>query len=233
MKKIDITIGVLTAISCAVFWVLYSAGTQTLFPGAMYWVILIGGFGGLLLRNREKIQQRLRAWRAPALLKFVLLGYGAVLLEEILAAFTNNLTEGFSLPLYLVRVGQFWAFNVLAFTGFIWGWYWLATRIRYSRRELFYLAGIWGLYAEHIYAYLFTNPIGLAVLALPTILAYGVIITPAMLSVEKTGARTLNTPLKYIVTFLVIFVCSIIPTLVLLHLRASFPGAFPPTNFIP
>lgn len=232
MKTLDRNLAIVTGVCAIIFWVLYSLATKSVFPGALYYVVWIGLFGGLLWRYRTVIEARLKQWNLHPFLKFALLGYGAVLTEEVLAAFTNNLTEGFSLALYVLRIGQFWAFNILAFTGFIIGWYLLTTRFRYSKREIFYLAGVWGLYAEHFYLTFFSQPLGVALLTLPTMFAYGVVITPAVLSVEKMGARTLNKWLKYALTFAIIFLCSVIPTLILLYLRSTYPGVFPPTTFI-
>lgn len=232
MIKFDKWLAILTAISCALFWLALSLGTKSLFPGAMYWTIVIGGLGGFIYWKKDAITQYLQSIRLPSFFKFILLGYGVVLLEEILAAFTNNLTEGFSFSLYIVRIGQFWAFNILAFTGFIIGWYFLYRYLRYTRREMFFLAGGWGLYAEHVIPGIFGNPIGYTLLILPTIMTYGIMITPSMLSMEKTGEKVVHPILKYILTYAVIFVCSIIPMAILLWLRGLHPELFPPTNFI-
>ena len=64
-----------------------------------------------------------------------------VLFEEIYAAFANHLNEGFSLPVFGVRVLQFWAFNIIAFSGLILAFYILFSRIRYSFKEMFFLSG--------------------------------------------------------------------------------------------
>lgn len=232
MKKIDTTLAIGTLVSCAVFWILYSLANASILPGAFYYVVWIGGFGGLLWNYRAAVEKALQRWALHPLLKFLLLGYGAVLLEEILAAFSNNLTEGFSLPLFLLRISQFWAFNILAFTGLIVGWYVLLRYVRFSRREVFYLSGAWGVYAEHLYVHAFTNPIAFACLLLPTIFTYGVIMAPAMMSVRSSGTQTFPAFIKYCIAFTTIFTCSLLPTGLLLYLRASYPGIFPPETFI-
>lgn len=232
MKKIDYILAGIAAASCAIFWIISSLSTGKALPGSLYYVVWIGGFGGVLFYYRKKIEAKLRGWKAPALAKFLLLGYGAVLLEEIFAALANNFSEGFSFPLYILRIGQFWAFNILAFTGFIIGWYLLYKHINFSKREVFYLAGIWGLYAEHTYASLLTNPLGFILFFAPTMLAYGVISMPAVMSIES-GTRIIKPLPKYLLTFAVLFVCTILPLLLLLTLRESHPGFFPPRIFIP
>ena len=48
------------------------------------------------------------------------------------------------------RFEEFWALNLLAFTGFYLGWYFLLRRYVYTNREVLYLSGLWGIYAERI-----------------------------------------------------------------------------------
>ena len=52
-------------------------------------------------------------------MKFALLGYAMVLLKEVFAALVNNLAEGFTLTLYLRRIGQFGALNSTSAASFI------------------------------------------------------------------------------------------------------------------
>jgi hypothetical protein len=156
-----------------------------------------------------------------------------VLLEEILAALFNHLTEGFSWGLYIERIGQFWALNVLAFTGFIIGWYLVQRWLSFTYAEVFCVAGVWGLYAEHTYVFVILSPIIFFVLAPLNILTYGLIISPATLSLSERGQRQLHPALRYLLTYGIIFACSLIPILILQILRAHFPDAFPPRKFVP
>jgi hypothetical protein len=193
------------------------------------WVWIIGGF---VFWRREKLQQILRAWSLQPVYKFFLLAFGAVLLEEIFAAFINHLTEGFELGLYVARVGQFWALNILAFTGFIVGWYITLKYVRFSWREIIFIGGLWGLYAERTYTLAITNPVAFFLFALPTVLTYGVILLPAYLSLPP-GRYTLSPVLRYPLVFAVVFVLSILPFILLTTLREHFPVFFPPRTFIP
>src|SRR5690242_10125930 len=85
----------------------------------LYYYLMFGLVGLPLWFNRSRVERALQRWRLSPLLKFLLLGYGMILLEETFAGLVNNLSEGFAVPLVFVRIGQFWAFNVLAFTGIV------------------------------------------------------------------------------------------------------------------
>jgi len=95
-------------------------------PQFLYPFLWLGLVGLPVWRWRWPLARRLQGWRLPGFLKFMLLGYMMVLLEEVFAALVNHLAEGFSWPLFLQRIGQFWAFNLLGFTGYFVGWYLLA-----------------------------------------------------------------------------------------------------------
>ena len=197
-----------------------------------YYPALLGGVGLPMGLNRQRMAEALQRWKVPPLPKFLLLGYGMVLIEEVLAALFNHLTEGFAWGLYLERIGQFWALNVLAFTGFIVGWYLLQRWLRFTFAEVFFVAGLWGLYAEHTYLFVLVNPIAFFVIAPLNILTYGLIISPATLSLGKSDGRTLQPILKYPLAVVTLFACSIIPIIVLQILRAHFPQIFPPRKFV-
>ncbi len=202
---------------------------------AVYYVIWLLGFGGLFLWQKERLTIALHAWRAPRGIKFILLGYGMVLLEEILAALCNHLGEGFSLPLFVVRVGQFWAFNLLAFSGLIWGWYLLVTRWHYTYPEAVFWVGLYGFIAEHGLGYLASNPILAAVLFPLNFFTYALILSPALLSV-KVKPHFLNAlkPLWRGTFGLGLPLLLTMPFVALLEmLRTTHPFWFPPYVFLP
>ena len=213
------------------FWTWYIL-TRAFAYQLLYFYVWLGVLGIPFWRYRDWIAHWLRSWRAGNLQKFLLLGYGMVLLEEIIAALMNNLSEGFGVALLVQRVGQFWAFNILAFTGFIVGWYLLLTQIRYGRVERFFLAGCWGLVAEGVINSLFSNPLATFFLAPLMIYTYGFILTPAMLSLEEPETRTVSPPVRVILAFVVPLVFSILPLTVLFTLRGYFPGLFPPPDML-
>lgn len=199
---------------------------------SLYYAIWIGGFGVFFLAYQERIAPILRRWNMRPAIKFILLGYVAVLTEELVVALVHSLTEGFTLQGFTFRVFQFWAFNVFAFTGFIVGWYFLVRRFYYTATDLFILVGLWGLFSEHTLTFLRTNTIGALLLILPTMSTYNLIIAPAIASMSQVGEKRVSSWRKYLYTFIVLFAFSIVPLLLLAFLRAQFPGAFPPCDYI-
>lgn len=198
----------------------------------LYYILFLGGFGIPFFVYRQSISRRLAQWDIPQPVKFIGLGYAIVLLEESIAALVHALTEGFSLPRFIQLAFQFWDFNLIAFTGFIVGLCFLLTRFRYSTRDIFFIVGIWGLYSEHTLTFLFSNPIIAISLILPTMSTYNLMIAPAVVSLTSMGERELSSWKKYLYSFLVLFLFSLIPILILSVLRSHLPGAFPPCAYI-
>ena len=215
------------------FWGWYLAFHQFI-PQFLYYDLMFGLVGLPLWFNRRRVARTLQAWRLNATIKFLLLGYGMVLLEEVFAAFANHLSEGFSPTLLLVRIGQFWALNVLAFTGLIVGWAILMPLIGFSRAEAFWLIGVWGLYAEHTILALPGNPLAFLLIAPLNIFVYGLILAPAVLSRPETTTRARRLPwiARYPLALLLPFVLSILPVALLVGLRTRYPGVFPPRKFV-
>ena len=214
------------------FWMWYLL-TQRFQAQLLYPYLWLGLVGIPIWLLRGQLRHLLQRWRLNGFLKFALLGYAAVLLEEMFAALVNNLAEGFSLELYLQRIGQFWALNVLAFTGLIVGWYILLRLFAYSAVERFYLAGLFGLFAERTIVALPTNPLAFFLFAPLIIFTYGLILTPAMLSLSSGARHHPSWIIRYPLALLVPFVCSVPPVFVLQVLRSSHPGWFPPRKFVP
>jgi hypothetical protein len=232
MGRIFQNILVIWAILALLGWgIIFLAQRAVSFPQVGYYVVLLFGVGIPLWVNRARLKRALQRWPLPPLLRFLVLGYGMVLLEEIIAASFNHLIEGFDLATYPLRIGQFWALNIFAFTGFIWGWYFLRRWVVYSPREAFFLSGIFGLFAEHTLAYIVTNSIAFFLLAPLNIFTYGIILTPAMLSVPASARKPVFFGFRYILAFLAPLVASLPAVLALTVLRSHFPGWFPPCRF--
>ena len=215
------------------FWLIFITTQESEIKYKIYyfivWILVIGS---LIWCFRQLIKNRVSTWRTSPLFKFIFLAYGMVLFEELIAAFSLHLSEGFYLPLYLERVGQFWLLNILAFTGIIFATYFLYTRLRYSQTEMFMLIGIWGLYAEHTYVAIFGNPIAFLALLPFIVITYGLIFTPALWSIGRPGTRHMNPVIKYFLTFLVFFVFSILPALAINHIRTNAQNLFAPAELI-
>ena len=198
----------------------------------LYFMFMILIIGLPLFIFRKSISNFIKHISMNNFYTYLLLGYGMVLLEEIFAALFNHLNEGFSLTLFIVRILQFWAFNIFAFTGLIVGIYLFSRYLKFSKIELIFIVGLWGLFAEKTYTLIFANIIAFMVWAPIMITVYGIIMTPAINSIKHEGK--INLPIiKYIIIFLGIFLLSIIPILILSYLRLNFPFIFPPVNFIP
>src|SRR5262245_21501614 len=216
-----------------IFWAWYLA-SQPFDPLPLYAYLWLGVAGVPLWLVRWRLEQALSRWQFPRFPKFMLLGYIMVLAEELLAALVNNLAEGFSPWLYVERIGQFWALNLLAFTGVIVGWYILLHRIGYSRTEMFYLVGCFGLLSERTIAVLPSNPLAFVLFAPLIIFTYGLILAPAMLSVPASVAPRgcLSALWRYPLAFVVPFLCSLPPVALLNLLREHFPNWFPPRELV-
>jgi hypothetical protein len=216
-----------------IFWAWY-LGAIAFAPQFLYPFLWLGLVGLPVWFWRRPLAVRLRAWRFPGFLKFMALGYLMMLIEEVIAALVNHLSEGFSWPLFVQRVGQFWALNLFTFTGFFLGWYLLARFIGYSRVEMFYLGGCFGLYSERVIFLPLQGQLAPFVLFAPLIIfTYGLILTPATLSLGEPRKPYLIWPLRYPLAFLIPFLCSLPPVILLQSLRARFPDWFPPRNFVP
>ena len=214
-----------------VFWGAYNAFVSYM-PQFLYFYIWTAGAGTLVWLSRSPLEKRVRAIKLGQRTRFILLGYGMVLAEEVVAAFANNLSEGFTPQLFALRVLQFWAFNLLAFTGWILTWTWMSRSLAFSMKERFYLSGLFGLYAEKTIYYLFSNPLAFFFTAPLEMLTYGLILAPAQLSVESHGGMKTLRLLRYLTALLLPILVSV-PFIVLLTvLRSDFPWVFPPLKFI-
>jgi hypothetical protein len=229
-KLIQVLIGWL--ILSLVYFAAYMALKEFHWQFVYYYLWLIG-FGLPLYIFREQIGRLLQRWKVNRHLKFFLLGYGMVLLEEIFAALMNHLSEGFNLLLFLQRIGQFWFFNVLAFTGLIIAAWFLYTRFQYSFTEMFFLAGLTGLISERTITLLPGNWPVFIVFAPMNIFTYGLILSPALMSVEPRPRRKVHFLFRIVLVFVLWYSLSQLPVLLLTVLRSHFPAFFPPCIFIP
>lgn len=211
----------------------YSIVTRPIPWQAFYFDVWLLGFGLPLWMFRCRVTAFLRDWKWPEGIRFVLLAYGMVLLEEIFAALFNHLTEGFRLELYLIRIGQFWVLNIFAFTGLILASGVLYTRIGYTLGEMFVLVGLTGLYSEKVIYALASAPLIFAVVAPVVFFSYGLIMVPSMMSVPARDFRRFSTPVRYALFFATWFSMSIPFIFLLLFLRSRYPAFFPPTSLIP
>ena len=215
-----------------IFWIAYSLVVSVFYP-IFYFFTWIFFFGIPVLKYKNRISTILQNWRLNSFIKFLVLGYGTVMAKDVVKAFFIVLSEGFKINLFFTRVTQLWALNTMALTGFIVGWYFLITRIFFSDYEIFYVAGAYGLFSEDIIYSLIINPIGFLFLAPLEICVYGLIITPAVLSIKNRGNRTIISLLKYIVAIFIIIAFSFIPVSIVTIVKIYFPELIPPNLFGP
>ncbi|MDE1874776.1 MAG: hypothetical protein KGI79_01785 [Patescibacteria group bacterium] len=209
----------LTGISIVALNILVIADAHSFF--ALYYVFWLGIIGLVVWRYRTAIERALQSWRLNGFLKFVVLGIAMILIEETIAALSNS-----------GDVLQFWAFNLLTLSGFVVGWYLLTRWIAYGKREVFVLAGIYGLYAEQILQKVVAVPIFGVLLILPTMAAYMLIIAPSIMSASKGRGRHLNAIFRWILALVVPVVVSVPFIFILVVIRAHAPGIFPPVGLI-
>jgi hypothetical protein len=222
--------GVGWAFVSILFWGIVSAssGITTPFLYSLFW---IGIIGTIVYIRREKIQKRINQWKISPFPKFVLLGYGMVVFEEVFAAFANHVMEGFDLSLFLTRILQFWSFNILAFTGLILAWYFLYTRYDYSFRHGFMLAGAYGLVAEKTYLLFFQNPLTFIFWIPLVFLSYGLILTPSFWATPLRGRKELKGWKKTAAGIVLPLLLAAIISPLIPIFRKMFPDLFPPPHW--
>ena len=194
----------------------------------LYYAAMIT-FGFAILR--PGLSHRLQGLPGPVWVRYILLGYVAVVFEEALVGTLFSLAEGAGLPLWLTRMGQFIAFNLFAFSGAIWGLGLVYGRWPGLRHWHFWLAGLWGLFAEKTLVLLVQNPIAGLILVAPNMVVYAMILAPAMLSLPPKPAlsvRIWSLPLAWGM----MFVLSLAPVLGLMALRGHYPEYFPSCDYI-
>lgn len=215
-----------------IFWTFYISQIEFIHQ-MLYYYFIVFLIGVPIWIYRIKIKDKLENWKLNKLTKFIILGYCTVLFEEVFAALFNHLSEGFNLILYLQRIGQFWALNIFAFAGFYFGWYFLLRRYKYSYTEVFFIAGVWGLFTERVIYELFTNSLYVFFMTPIMIFVYGLMITLPMLSSSLDGKNEIHPLIKYFLSILVLYLFSVVPILILELLRTIYPWAFPPVVFVP
>lgn len=222
----------IVALSLVALAALLYGTTQGLAP-AYYGTMCLLGWIAFHGNRGPKLQNWLQSLPGPPLLRAVLLGYAAVVAEETLVGTSYTLNEGFTAAIWVERVSQFIAFNLLAFTGAILGLT-LATRFMpgLSRWHLI-IAGGWGIFAERSYLLFLDNPIAGALIAGPNIAVYSIILAPLVLSmpghdVPGPGRK----PWAPLVAWALMLALSLPAVALLMYLRSTYPAAFPNCEYI-
>lgn len=199
---------------------------------ALYYIVWLFGVGTFFLKRQDRITQKLVAWKAGRFVKFMCLGLCMIVLEEIFAGISMHLAVAKSLTDILAGIVQFWAFNLLALPGFILGWYLLLRYIEYSRKEVFLLVGLFGLFSEKTLLHVMSMPVMGLLLVLPTMFTYMLIIAPSVVSFEPGSQRRLPRLLRYPLGLLFPIATSIPFVTLLIYLKQTYPDRFPPAGFV-
>ncbi len=226
MKKTIITILVISIILLNVILIINDGSFLATYY--LIWVLLIGK---LLWKYRSRVETYLVSLKVGDFKKFLFLGLGMVLCEEIIAGTAMNLGIADSVGDILLGVRQFIAFNILALPGFIIAWYILLKRYIYTRPEVFILSGFFGILSEKLFRHT-EHPIMIALLILPTMFTYAIIIAPSVMSFRGLGAKPKSKVVRYMLGIFFPFVVSVPFVLLVMYLRARYPEAFPPPGFV-
>ncbi len=215
--------------------ILYVSLIEWIWP-AWYYIIWPSCAGGILYMYGARIKVCVVNFKLHSAIKYVLLVYMMVIIEETLASTVNHLSEGYSPALHIQRIGQFWAFNILAFSGLAWGSYLVFSRIRFSLVEMFTFFGLFGLiYEGLLYKVFFVSDQSIAALALVPLnfWVYGLIFLPALFVVEDKKRKNM----RYIQRFSLVLASIVLFTLpfsiILEHSRELYPDLYPPRHMIP
>ncbi len=200
---------------------------------ALYYVVWVGGVGTLLWRYRVWLEEQLSSWNLDGFTKFLSLGVMMILAEEVLAGISMHLSISHDFHYLLKGIIQFWAFNLLALPGFIIAWYFLLSKFMYTRKEIFILVGLFGLFAESVGLKIIGNPVAGMTLVLPTMFTYAIIIAPSIMSFRKDKeGKLLSVFPRYMLGFIVPIIISLPFIGILAILKSHFPDAFPPNGFV-
>lgn len=212
-----------------VFWPLYFVThAEDRSYTILYYYIWLLLFGIPTWYYRNRMESLVRRWNVNGFRKFLLLGLIIIAVEEVLAALLNHLDEGFQFTLYLQRIGQFELFNLWVFTGLFMGAYLILRKISFSRQEIFYLFGCVGLFTEGVMWMLLRAPVIFFFTAPIIIFTYGLIITPAMMSLPSTPRHEMVRPLKYPLFVLSTLAIGVLFTGTLMLVARNYPWLIPP-----
>jgi len=219
--------GLILAFLVVVMWL----DARSLIP--VYHTLMLGVALPLVHRYRGAISRRLQRLPMGFFWRIILLGYAAVIAEETLVGVLHGLQEDASVPGVVLRIGQFIAFNLFAFTGLIFGMALLHRFTRLGRWDLFLLCGLWGIYAEGLIFKLANSPIVAGGLLIPTMAVYALIMLPGQLAAPQPHTMQQH-PLwvRALLALPLFWILSIAPIIALSALRVSFPDAFPPCDYI-
>lgn len=211
----------------AAFWLL--AG----FPMITYHLVMSAVLLPLVAWRQQAVTDTLVRLPLPPDLRFILLAYAAVILEETLVGTLAALLAEGDPSVWSDRVRQFITLNLLVFTGPILAMAAHARVCAPHRWEVLVIAGGWGLFAESVLQRLIAAPLLAGLLVWPTLVIYALIFLPATLSATPArGHRTPSLVLRLALVWGLAFAITVPLVLMVEHLRAAMPDLFPPCLYM-
>lgn len=223
---------VLAVLGSVIFLAVVLHGSAQAMSPFYYLVMTLLGWAVFRRARVGRAEAWLQGLPGPAVLRAVGLGYAAVVFEETLVGTFFALNEGITAQVWMERVWQFIAFNLLAFSGAIWGMAVMLRRWPALRAWHLPIAGAWGLFAERSYLIFLENPIAGALIAAPNIAVYSIILAPLTLSLPAAEGDARPVWWRAVVIWAVMFALSVPFVAALLGLRGGFPAVFPSCDYI-
>jgi hypothetical protein len=200
----------------------------------LYYVLWVLGVGGYVYRNQAFVKSKLQSLPFGRFGNYLCISVGLILLEEIFASTAMHLMRYIStgsFTTFFTDVLQFWMVNLLALPGMFLAWYVLLRQYSYSHTEIFWLAGLFGLFSEKIYLHVVAYPVFGWALIMPTIFTYGLLILLPSISLRELSERVENRALRYTLAFVLPIIFSIPFIGVLSYIHDIHPEFFPPFGF--
>lgn len=173
-------------------------------------------------------------YKITGYIPYLFVAYGMVLLEEVYAGIVNYMNEAVKQVDLGTRILQFWSFNLIVFSGLIICGVFLHKLRILTKKELTILASLFGIFAEHVWVFVYSNLIIFFVYAPVVILIYYLIFAPAIHFLpEISELRPWGRFKRYTISILLVYLFSIPFVVILSGLRTSVPDAFPPCSMIP
>lgn len=217
---------ILTILSTLLVTVMFLGGDPSSLRG-FYYIFWLWFWYFSIWKHRDTFSLRLQRLPFWGLINFLILGILMILMEETIAGTMVHILQTHDISSLWAKILQYYANNLLLLSGYIIGWYFLLRRYTYSLREIIFLVGIFGLYAEKIYVHVLAIPILGIPLVLPTVFTYFFILYPSILSLTPRETIEISRPKRYLLWIIVPLIASV--PLILIHTYLSWLWYIDPT----
>jgi hypothetical protein len=200
----------------------------------LYYFLWVVGVGGYVYKNQDFVAAKLQSLPFGRFGSYLGIGICCILLEEVFASIAMHgmryITEG-SIATFFVDIAQFWMVNLLALPGMLLAWYVLLKRYSYSHTEIFWLAGLFGLFSEKIYLHAAAYPLFGWALIIPTVFTYGLLILLPVLSLRNLEGRAGTRVIRYALALVAPILFSVPFIGILSYIHGLHSELFPPFGF--